>query len=279
MTQLSAGRLAKHVYPARIVNITVNDYVWNYPGEEKEDAYRLGWGPCVPVSELRRREFEWTISSLMTHSLWRQFPPAARNALLNLEPEQYPQTVKDFENMGIKYQTIVLASPQDAAEAAARKSISMGVPSMILSSMLEGEAREVGIVFGAIAKEIAQNSRPLPPPCAIIAAGEKTVTLTEKSGEGGRNQEFVLSAALKIDGGHKIVIVSVGTDGTDGPTNIAGGIVDGFTLRRAKERGIDLIENLQKHNSAPVLISLDDAIYFDEPGNNLCDLSIIIVTE
>ena len=122
------------------------------------------------------------------------------------------------------------------------------------------------------------NGRPLNPPCAIISSGETTVTLLGKHGEGGRNQECVLSAALKINGCREIVIASICTDGTDGPTHIAGGIVDGCTVKRAEAKGIDIFDNLKKHNSSYVLTALGDAILFDQPGNNVCDLSLIIVT-
>ena len=105
------------------------------------------------------------------------------------------------------------------------------------------------------------------------------MTIGKEHGEGGRNQECVLSAALKIDGSEGITIASVGTDGTDGPTDIAGGIVDGTTVQRARERGIDIREELRRHNSSAVLTELGDAILFNQPGNNVCDLSLIVVAD
>lgn len=189
-------------------------------------------------------------------------------------------TVTDYEKMGIHYHTFILASPETsacAAKVAAEKML--GLNSMILSTTLEGEAKEVGIMLAGIAKEIAKNGRPLKIPCVVISSGEKTVTITGKHGSGGRNQETVLSAALKIQEANNVVIASIGTDGTDGPTSIAGGIVDGYTLHRAMKKNIDLSECLNDHNSSYALTELGDVILFNEPGNNVCDLSLIVVTD
>lgn len=279
ITRLSWGRFAKHIHPAEIINLVVNDYVWNYPKDFSNDQYNVGWGPTVPVSDSRQEELEASLFQFKKNRLWKKIPTRVRYRLDHLEAEQIPMTAKDFEQIGIKYHTFVLAGPQDAAEAAQKIATGMGLRSLILSSMIEGESSEVGVVLAGIAKEISKNKRPLAPPCVIIMAGEKTVTLLGKHGEGGRNQESVVSAALKIAGGKEVVILSVGTDGTDGPSYIAGGIVDGLTADRAGEKGIHLLEHLRTHNSSNVLIQLGDAIYFNEPGNNVCDLSLIVVTD
>jgi len=279
ITTLSWGRLAKFIHPAEIINLVVNDYVWNYPRDQQKDEYALGWGPSVPLPDGRRADFERNLSFFKEHEIWEKVPERVRNHIMNWDSGLLPQTVEDFERMGFNYHTFVLASPQDGAEAAKRGAERMGLNSMILSSMIEGEASEVGAVFAAIAKEIGKNRRPLEPPCVVIAAGEKTVTIVGEHGQGGRNQESVLSAALRIDGGDDIAILSIGTDGTDGPSYIAGGIVDGYSVRRAKEKGMNPVDHLNKHNSSYVLTELGDAILFDEPGNNVCDLSLIVVTD
>jgi glycerate 2-kinase len=278
LTKLSHGRLAKHIHPAEIITLVVNDYVWEYPEGWEEHGYNLGWGPSVPVSDFRRKIFEEAILDFQRHSLWKKIPENVRSHLQNLDPNGIPQTVKNFEENGIIYHTFVLANPEDGTEAAKRGADKVNVNSMILSSVIEGEASEVGVMFAGIAKEIVKNARPIKPPCVVIASGEKTVTILGEHGEGGRNQESVLSAALKIDGGYDIVIASIGTDGTDGPSYIAGGIVDGYSAQRAREKGINLSQHLKTHNSSYVLNELGDAIFFNEPGNNVCDLSLIVVT-
>jgi glycerate-2-kinase len=222
---------------------------------------------------------ESVVDILKGYGVWENIPQSVKNHLTHAALSSYTQTVKDFQRMGIKWHTFVLADPEYGAEAANRVAQGIGLNSMILSSAIEGEAAEVGVVYAAIAKEIVKNGRPLSPPCALIASGEMTVTIVGEHGEGGRNQECVLSAALKLDGSRDIVVASVGTDGTDGPTGIAGGIVDGHTVKRAQDKGIDIFEHLRKHNSSCVLTELGDAIRFNEPGNNVCDLSLIIVTD
>jgi glycerate 2-kinase len=278
MTKLSQGRLARYIHPAQLINLVINDYVWGYPEGWGQGGYALGWGPSVPVPEARRSAFEANILAIQKHPLWRKMPQKVKEHLQHLSRDQFPQTVKDFEKCGINFHTFILASPEDAAEAAEKAASKINIPSLILSSAIEGEAGEVGIVLVGIAKEIVKRGRPLKPPCTIIAAGEKTVTIPRKHGEGGRNQEAVLSAASKIDGGHEIVILSVGTDGTDGPTDVAGGIVDGYTAERARRKGISISDCLKMHDSTQALKRLNDAIFFNQPGNNLCDLSLIIVT-
>lgn len=274
ITELSEGRIAKYLHPAEVINLVVDDYIWSYGS--KWDS--LGWGPSVPVSLSEHNDFEVAVSTLKKYGIWEKVPDAVRTHLKKPDPNLNAQDVEDFEEMGIRYSSFVLATPEDGVEAAKKGAEKMGINSLILSSAIEGEAREVGIVLAGIAKEIERTGRPLEPPCVIISAGEKTVSLLGEHGEGGRNQECVLGASLKIDGSKDIVILSVGTDGTDGPTRIAGGIVDGFTMERIKKKRIDIHKNLKRHNSSYVLRKTNDAILFNEPGNNVCDLSLIVVT-
>jgi glycerate 2-kinase len=277
ITTLSRGRLAKHIYPAEIINLVVNDFSWALSPKGEKDPFDLGWGPTVPAAGYMEKEFEEGLSRLREYDLWKKVPESVKNYLRAHDSRVGSLTVKDFETLGIKYHTFILAGPKDVAEAAGKAANGMNIESMILSTCIEGEASQVGSLFGAVAKELSRNGRPLKPPCIIISSGETTVTLQGEYGQGGRNQELVLSAALKIHGGKDIVIASVGTDGTDGPSYIAGGIVDGLTVKRAEAQGISLSEHLKKHNSSFVLSELGDAIRFNQPGNNVCDLSLIVI--
>jgi len=116
-------------------------------------------------------------------------------------------------------------------------------------------------------------------PCILLIGGETTVTITGEHGEGGRNQELALAAALKIAGSKRIVIASVGRDGTDGPTDIPGAIVDGYTLEEAERRGIYLSDHLKRHDSSCVFRRLADAIYTGNTGTNPMDLMVVYVGE
>jgi glycerate-2-kinase len=278
ITLLRQGSLVKYLHPAEIINIVVNDYVWSFPQNGERTGYHAGWGPCVPALESDRRRLESVVELLKGYDIWEEIPEPVQEHLTHTDVTSHVQTAQDLQRMGAKWHSFVLADPEFGAEAAHRTAQEIGLSAMLLSSTLEGEAAEVGTVYAAIAKEIVKNGRPLGPPCAIIAAGEMTVTIIGEHGQGGRNQECVLSSALALDGGHEIVVASVGTDGTDGPTPFAGGIVDGYTVARARGRGMDILEHLRRHNSSHVLAELGDAIRFNEPGCNVCDLSLILVT-
>jgi glycerate 2-kinase len=277
LTQLQGGALAKLIHPATIINLVVNDFVWSYRHRWREADTHLGWGPSVPVLDRDRRRLGGLPSELKSSGVWDELPDRVRERLLRVDPASSALTEADFEEMGICWQTVILADPETSAEAARQVAQEMGLGAMILSTALEGEAAEVGCFFAGIAKEIAKNGRPLPPPCVLIATGEMTVSVGAGSGLGGRNQECVLGAAGRIAGGEGIVIVSVGTDGTDGPTEFAGGIVDNHTGRRAKALGVDIQRDLRVHNTTAALLALEDAIQFNQPGDNVCDLSLILV--
>lgn len=272
------GSLARHAGATQIINLAVIDAVWSYPRGREQDPRYAGWGPCVPVREAVRRRLELAVPTLQQFDAWEQVPSAVREHLLRLDPAEHAQTAADLQQRGVRWQNVVLAAPEDGAETALLAARELGLNATVLSAAMEGEAAEVGVVYAAVAKEITRSGRPLRPPCAVIVFGEMTVTLAGAPGEGGRNQECVLSAALKLEGSPNAVVVSVGTDGTDGPTEVAGGIVDGQTVGRARELGLDLTAHLKLHDATPALRGLGDAVYFNQPGNNLCDLSLIVVT-
>jgi len=112
----------------------------------------------------------------------------------------------------------------------------------------------------------------------LIAGGESTVKVEGESGLGGPSQELVLGASLRIGGCGRIVVASIDTDGTDGPTDVAGGIADGYTVSRAEGEGIDIFDSLTKHNSYEVLRRLKDTIVTGPTGTNVMDLNLIVVT-
>ena len=264
ISAIKGGRLAMYIHPAEVINLIVIDEVAGLP-----------WGPTVPDTTT----FEDAVRALKKYDLWEKVPDSVRKHLergltdLNLETPK----PKDFE--GLKVYDIILANNEVACEAAKKRAEELGFNSVILSTVLEGESGEVGIVLAGIAKEIEERGRPLKPPCVFIVGGETTVTITGQPGEGGPSQELALGFALKIAGSKNIVIASIDTDGTDGPTDIAGGIADGYTIERAKEKGIDIYESLMRHNSSYVLKELGDAIITGPTGTNVMDLNVIVVLE
>ncbi|MEM1991606.1 MAG: glycerate kinase [Nitrososphaerota archaeon] len=264
ISAIKGGRLAMYAHPAEIVNLVLVDEVAGLP-----------WGPMVPDPTT----FVDAVRVLKKYRLWEKVPDSVRRHLEMGLSDQRMETPKpeDFERL--KVHNVVLASIEIACEAAKKRAEELGLNSMILSTMMEGESREVGIVLASIAKEVEKKCRPIKPPCALIAGGETTVTITDHCGEGGPSQELALSSSLKIHKSKKIVIASIDTDGTDGPTDVAGGIVDGYTLDRAKEKGIDVYENLMKHASSRVLKGLEDVIITGPTGTNVADLNVVVVDE
>jgi len=261
--EIKGGKLAKYIHPAQIINLIIVDEIAGRP-----------WGPTAPDETT----FRDAIYVLKKYDLWDTVPNSVREYLIKglNNPKLETLKISDFKDLKVRH--IILADNKVMCEAAKKRAEVIGFNSLILTTKLEGESREVGIVLASIAREIEENGRPINPPCAIILGGETTVTIKGPCGRGGPSQELVLGAALKIAGSEKIVIASIDTDGTDGPTDIAGGIVDGFTVERAKEVGIDIYEALKNHNTYDALMKLQDAIITGPTNTNVMDLDIIVVT-
>jgi hydroxypyruvate reductase/glycerate 2-kinase len=211
------------------------------------------------------------------YELWEAFPESAADYLRSGGEAQ--ETPKDFGDAPVY--TFLIVDSTAACLGAAERAAELGYKPMILTTMLKGEAREAGTFFAAIANEIVRFGRPISAPCAIVAGGENTVTIPDKYGKygkgGGPNQEFALSACLDLVGLENVVLVAIDTDGTDGPTDLAGGIVDGSTLPAAQAKEIDVFRALHDHDASRVLQDLGDAIITGHTGTNVNDLRLLLV--
>ncbi|HEY8463825.1 MAG TPA: glycerate kinase [Bacillota bacterium] len=262
LSQIKGGWLAKNIHPqAHLINLTVSDVIG--------DPLDYITDPTVPDTST----FDDARRTLTKYELWDKVPHSVKVYLENAKPEQ--DTPKDLSDHHI-YNYIIVGGTA-ACDGAAEKARALGFQTMVLSTMLEGESKEVGSTYAAIAKEIILNNRPLTPPCVIIGGGETTVKFSGTVGLGGPNQEFAIGAALWIDDIGDVVVVGQDTDGTDGPTELAGGIVDNLTVARAKEMQIDLFAALTKHDVTPVLKKLGDAIVTGATGTNVNDLKIMVI--
>ena len=262
LSRVKGGRLAATIDPATTVSPIIVDEVAGEP-----------WGPTVPDSTT----FADAIRALEKHALWERVPGSVREHLdANRDrPEKETPSPEAFEPL--ETQAVVLADGGDACEAACAAARERGVEPMLLSTTLEGESREVGTCLAGIAREVAASGRPAEPPCLLVSGGETTVTVGEDAGEGGPNQEFALGLALGIDGIERVAGVAVGTDGTDGPTDLAGGLVDAETAERADRLGVGLHRALRAHDSSTALRALDDAVRTGPTGTNVMDLRAILV--
>jgi glycerate 2-kinase len=264
LSQIKGGRLALALHPkAQLINLTVSDVT----GDELDYIT----DPTVPDTS----DFDDARATLTKYHLWNKLPASVKAYLKDAGPEQETPKASDLADR-YRHDLIIVAG--DAASvAAAEKAQALGFNTMILSTMLEGESKEVGGTFAAIAREIIFKKRPLNLPCAVVGGGETTVKIDGPAGSGGPNQEFALGAALGIDEIGSVVVAGLDTDGTDGPTDMAGGLVDGQTASRAKAVGLDLYECLAKHDATPALQRLEDVIETGATGTNVNDLKLMLI--
>jgi glycerate-2-kinase len=212
-----------------------------------------------------------------------------RRHLEKAAPGQETVKAKEFGKMSFRIFGLMPGYWQSGKVLPAmKKAEELGFKAALLADQLiEVEAGQAGIYMASIANTIARRSMPFEPPCALFSSGELVVTVGKERGIGGRNQEFALSAALKISGSENIVIASVDTDGTDGPGAqfadrygeipcLAGGIVDGQTVNEAKKLGVDLIEELKRHNTTSTLWKLNSGIVVT-PNISLIDLTVALI--
>jgi len=264
LSQLGGGKLSMLIDPAETIGLIAVDEVAGLP-----------WGPTVPDTTT----FLDAIQILTKYDLWNVVPRSIRTCFERADPLQETPKADDFDRRDVRVHNLVFAENGMLCRAAERRASELGLSASILSTSIEGEAKDVGAFLASTAKEVEKNTGPSKPPCLLVAGGETTVTITGDHGEGGRNQELALAAALKIVGSRRTVIASIGTDGIDGTSDIAGGLVDGYTLEEAKNSGLDLFEYLKRHDSSSAFRKLGDAIYTDNTGTNLMDLMLVYVGE
>ena len=182
-------------------------------------------------------------------------------------------TTEEGADMELVRKLIEAGLISDAVEEAER----LGYHPYILSTAMEGDAANLGIFFAGLTNEICRTGRPFKAPCALISAGETTVTIHGSCGKGGPNQETALAYPTKLYVPDNVVCLSVDSDGTDGPSDIAGGISDGLTRQRAKDMGINLTDVLNRHDSSTALLQLDDAIITGHTGTNIMNFRVVVI--
>jgi len=265
LSQVKGGQLARHAFPAQVLALVLSDV----PGDPLN---AIASGPTVgdPTT------FDQVKQILHRYRLWEEIPNSVRERIEAGVRSKIEETPKPGDAVLQRVRTTIIGSGSDAVEAALAEAERLGYHTLVLTTTLEGEAREVGKMLAAVAREETSNGRPVPLPALILAAGETTVTV-QGTGKGGRNQELALSAALGIEGLSGVVVASLGTDGRDGPTDAAGGMVDGGTVGRMRERGIDPGEYLEENNSYKALEEAGDLIVTGPTGTNVADMCFVAV--
>jgi len=264
ISRLKGGWLAKEAYPATLVNLILSDVV----GDPLDF---IASGPTVPDTTT----FHDAVEIVRHHGLWSTVPESIRKVLSDGESGLIPETPKPGDKVFKKVHNIIMGNNFAASQAAYGNFRKARLNSLLLTSTLEGEARDAGTMLASIAREIAASGNPVNRPAGIVAGGETTVTVVAK-GKGGRNQEIALGAALRISGMNGVVIASVSTDGVDGPTDAAGAVVDGKTLQRAHDLGLNPREFLANNDSYTFFSKLGDLVFTGPTGTNVCDVAVVV---
>jgi glycerate 2-kinase len=259
LSAIKGGRLAVAAAPARVVSLIISDV----PGD---DLSVIASGPTVPdaTSQADAR------AVLAKYGI--EVPPSVARRLADPSAE----TPKPGDPRFAAVSNILIATPQDALQAAARTASAAGFAPLILGNAIEGEARECGIVHAGIALQAAGYGQPIEPPCAIISGGETTVTVRGK-GRGGRNAEFLLSLAIALGGRAGISALAADTDGIDGSEDNAGAIIGPDTLQRAARAGVDVAQHLAGNDAYTAFASLGDLIVTGPTRTNVNDFRAILV--
>jgi len=218
--------------------------------------------------------YQRAVEVLKKYKLWDEVPKPVRTYLEKADPRY--DNVQAAEREAKPRYYFRVFGPEYMLEGARKKAEELGVNAYIFASSINDiEASAMGEMLAFAAREVETRGQPFKAPCAIIFGGEPTVTVGEATGKGGRNQELALSTAPRIEGSKNIVVAAADSDGSDGPTIAAGGVVDGYTMDRAKEAGINVYEELSNHNSHGVLTRLGDTIITGVRSTNVRGLGIV----
>jgi len=265
LSQLKGGGLARAAHPARVVTLILSDVV----GDPLEV---ISSGPTVGDPTY----FSDALGVLEKFSLLGEVPRSVRFYLQDGAKGLYPETPKPDDPIFKTVTNVLVGTNSMAIEAAAAKAGDLGFATRILSSDITGDTRAAVELHLKTVREIVAGASPPRPPACVLSGGETTVVLRGK-GKGGRNQEFALAAANGIKGLERVVILSGGTDGTDGPTDAAGAIADGTTVLRAEKAGMDPEAFLADNDSYHFFEKLGDLLVTGPTLTNVMDLRVMLV--
>ena len=262
LSRIKGGQLAARLRPAAIITLTVSD--------EKTDS--LMWNTDW-VSPNGTTAVD-AIAILKRYEVWNRMPESVRRCLSTADKagatEQPPA--------GTKVNRYMVVKTRDLFDAAVARAGELGLTPLPLTTLLSGESREVGRALLSIAREVALSGQPVAAPCALIATGETAVRLPMGLvGEGGANQELAAGACLDLVPDAPVAVLALDTDGSDGPTDIAGALTDGTTPGRAGAAGVDLHHALNRHDVSRALRASGDAVITGPTGTNVNDIVIVVV--
>ncbi len=266
LSRVKGGRLASIAYPATVITLILSDVIG-----DRLDV--IASGPTVPD----RSTFMDAVKVIEKYNLVKKLPNKVLSILLDGIAGKLPDTPKAGEDCFKKGSPVIVGSIRQAINAARNAANKLGFDTEIVTDKLQGEAREAAVYLADLAKMV-RSSRKGGKPMCLLSGGETTVNV-KGSGKGGRNQELALAFALEIEGVDGITLLSAGTDGTDGPTDATGAIVDGETIHFARKLGVDPEKYLENNDSYNFFKKIDEGHHLitGPTGTNVMDVQIIMV--
>jgi len=264
LSLLKGGNLAARAYPAAVLSLLLSDVV----GDPLDV---IGSGLTAPDTST----FDQALRTLENRGVLSEVPREVKEHLERGARGEVSETPKPGDGLFENVSNFVVGSSRQALEAAAEEAKHRGYRPIILSSRIQGEAREAARVHADILWEAITSGHPLHPPACILSGGETTVTV-RGGGKGGRNQEFALAAAIALQGAQNVMMLCAGTDGSDGPTDAAGAIVTGDTVARAEKLGYRAQDYLARNDSYHFFEALGDLVKTGPTGTNVMDVNIML---
>lgn len=264
LSSLKGGGMARLAHPARLHVLILSDVI----GDRLDT---IASGPAAPDSGT----FDDALSICVRRGCLEKLPRAVRKRLDDGAAGKLPETAKTGDSYLESAVNTIVGNNRMSVNAARDKARELGFNTLLLTTVLEGEASEAGTFLACLASEIQASGNPVPPPACVIAGGETTVTVAG-DGKGGRNQELALAAAVRLTGMDNVVLLSGGTDGTDGPTDAAGGVVDGGTLAHGASMQLDAKDYLRRNDSYHYLDKVGGLVRTGPTGTNVMDVQILL---
>ncbi len=264
LSRVKGGRLAEMIFPAANISFILSDVI----GDSLDI---IASGPTTPDPTT----FSDAQSVLAKYGLVKKVPESVQELLGKGATGMAPETPKPGLPVFANVSNVIIGSNLLALEAAKKKAEDLGFRGEIISAEISGEAREAA---AWLARKALAAKRSLEPETSIclVSGGETTVTVRGK-GKGGRNMELALAFAMEIEGESGITFLSAGTDGTDGPTDAAGAVVDGKTVEAARVLGADPQHFLDKNDSYNFFKTTGDLLVTGPTGTNVMDIQIVLI--
>jgi glycerate-2-kinase len=266
LSAIKGGQLARWASPARVISLIMSDVI----GDPLDF---IASGPTAPDTT------SFADALGIVHKYGVEVPNAVHQRLQDGADGRLLETPKAGDSLFNRVNNYIIGNNRLLVDAAAQKARELGFHTLILATEIEGEAKEVGTFFAAIAREAGQSGSSIKVPACVLAAGETTVTV-RGSGIGGRNQEMALAWAIAMGSRSPAApccFASVASDGSDGPTSAAGGLVDPATYERGVEMGLAPLNFLRENDSWNFLNATGDLIVTGPTQTNLMDLQILLV--